>query len=120
MYDRTIGNGLHLLNTALFLYYLFWILVTPFIDADHLTQRFFPPREYGVAIPAIIVVTFFTVACIVASLVMIFGRSADDQSVQPLSPAEVPPFVQPPMKRSPWDAVPTTNSVVSSADGGAG
>ncbi len=55
MNDRTVGVlGLFVVNVA-FLYYTLWMVVTPFVDSTHFTQQWFPPREYGVLIPALTV-----------------------------------------------------------------
>lgn len=66
LYDRTIGNFLHILNISFFAYWTVWVVVTPFVDSSHFTQILFPPREYGLAIPAfimsVIVVVLFSAA----------------------------------------------------------
>jgi dolichyl-phosphate mannosyltransferase polypeptide 2 regulatory subunit len=71
MWDRTIGNGLMVLNLIFFVYYTFWIMVSPFIDTHHFTQVVFPPREYGLVIPAVIISLFFLVALGSAAVVFI-------------------------------------------------
>lgn len=67
IYDRTIGNILHILNTILVAYFVVWILVTPFIDSAHFTQDLFPPREYGLVVPAFLVTIFFGTALTVTA-----------------------------------------------------
>ena len=68
VYDCTVGNVAHVANTAMFLYYFLWICVSPFIDASHFTQRWFPPREYGILIPAVLVSVVVVVSLTVASV----------------------------------------------------
>lgn len=58
--DRTIGNILHIANNAFLAYYLAWIIGMPFVDDDHPLQNFFPPKEYGVALAAVILGFLFT------------------------------------------------------------
>ncbi len=67
LYDRTIGSALHAVNTIAVVYYIAWIGVSPFVDAAHFTQRLFPPREYGLVLPAAVVVLFFAVSLTVAA-----------------------------------------------------
>jgi hypothetical protein len=67
IYDRTIGNVLHAINTVIVAYFVVWILVTPFIDSAHFTQGLFPPREYGLVVPAVLVTTFFGTALTVTA-----------------------------------------------------
>jgi len=68
LYDRTIGRCLMTLNTVWFVYYVVWIGVTPFVDPGHFTHLLFPPREYGIAISALILSTLIVVALTVGSL----------------------------------------------------
>ena len=58
--DRAIGNLLHLGTSAFLVYYLIWVVGTPFVDDDHPFQNFFPPKEYGVAFPAVVLGLIFT------------------------------------------------------------
>ncbi len=68
--DSSIGNILHITCTILLVYYLVWVLGTPFVDIDHPFQNFFPPKEYGVAIPAVVLGTAFTFLTTVAFVCM--------------------------------------------------
>lgn len=77
--DATIGKVLHALNSLFFVYWILWVAVTPFVDASHFTQRFFPPREYGLAIPVIMVSVLFVVAITVSSVHIIRSTGLNDQ-----------------------------------------
>jgi dolichyl-phosphate mannosyltransferase polypeptide 2 regulatory subunit len=68
VYDATIGNALHTLNIVAVGYYVVWILVTPYIDPSHVVHRMFPPKEYGLLIPAVLVTIFASVSLTLASL----------------------------------------------------
>jgi dolichyl-phosphate mannosyltransferase polypeptide 2 regulatory subunit len=90
LYDATIGNGLNGVAQLGFAYYFVWIAVTPFIDATHPTQALFPPREYGLVLPAAVVILFVVTATTVASLhIILWNRRpaaaavADAGSVSP-------------------------------------
>jgi dolichyl-phosphate mannosyltransferase polypeptide 2 regulatory subunit len=74
--DRLVGGSMLLFSTALFIYYTFWVLLTPFIDADHFVQRYFPARHYAILIPAIAgVVAVSGVASFVALVMIRSGKS---------------------------------------------
>ena len=74
LYDATIGNALHTINTAGFVYYILWVGLTPFVDSSHFSQRFFPPREYGVALAAVFLSLIILVAVTCSSLSIMFGQ----------------------------------------------
>ncbi len=74
LYDATIGNVLHVLNTAVFVYYILWVGLTPFVDTSHFSQRFFLPREYGVALAAVYLSLIILVAVTSASLHIMFSQ----------------------------------------------
>lgn len=47
------GAALLASTTLAFLYYSFWVLVLPFVDADQPVHALFPPRHLAVALPAL-------------------------------------------------------------------
>ncbi|XP_017260636.1 dolichol phosphate-mannose biosynthesis regulatory protein isoform X2 [Kryptolebias marmoratus] len=51
--DRTAGMGLVLFSLLLFSYYTVWVIVLPFVDADHVLHRYFLPREFSVILPGV-------------------------------------------------------------------
>jgi hypothetical protein len=81
LYDATIGNVLHVVNTVLTVYYIAWIAVTPFVDATHFSQRLFPPREYGLVLPALAVVLFFGVSLTAAAVQLASAPAADISAI---------------------------------------
>ena len=103
LYDATIGNALHAVNTVAVAYFVFWMALTPFIDDTHFTQGLFPPREYGAVIPAAAVVIFFGVALSVAAIHL---RRVDEPTLSRLldpATSECPPsgVAQPPALGAP-------------------
>jgi dolichyl-phosphate mannosyltransferase polypeptide 2 regulatory subunit len=89
LYDATIGNALHLVNTAGFVYYILWVGLTPFVDSSHFSQRFFLPREYGVALAAVFLSLIILVAVTSSALHIIGSAPAAGGSLS--RPASVPP-----------------------------
>ena len=51
--QRALGLLMAVIATTLYLYYTVWMLMTPFIDADHSLQDYFPDRMYGVMGPTL-------------------------------------------------------------------
>ncbi|XP_069465206.1 dolichol phosphate-mannose biosynthesis regulatory protein [Ambystoma mexicanum] len=51
--DQLVGAGLVAFSSVLFTYYTLWIIILPFIDADHVIHKYFLPREYSVIIPLV-------------------------------------------------------------------
>ncbi|ODQ51397.1 hypothetical protein SAICODRAFT_46525, partial [Saitoella complicata NRRL Y-17804] len=60
-----------LLSTALFAYYSIWILLMPFVDADHPVHALFPPREWAIRIPVVICLLGMTIVGSFLGMVMI-------------------------------------------------
>ena len=68
--DRTIGNVGHVVCTAAYAYYVVWVLITPFVDATHPFQTLFPPREYALALPAVLLSLLVAVLLTVAAYIL--------------------------------------------------
>ncbi|XP_070532865.1 dolichol phosphate-mannose biosynthesis regulatory protein-like [Ptychodera flava] len=49
--DRVAGLGMVALAGAIFLYYTVWMIILPFVDAEHIIHQYFLPRAYAVIIP---------------------------------------------------------------------
>ncbi|KAK9463721.1 dolichol phosphate-mannose biosynthesis regulatory [Lipomyces oligophaga] len=45
---------LFFMSTLLFIYYTIWALVMPFVDSTQPVQKYFPPREWAIKVPVII------------------------------------------------------------------
>jgi len=82
LWDSQIGTGIALVQTAAFLYYFAWTMVTPFVDRTHFTQAYFPPREYGLLVPAGMVIIFFTVTFGVAAWHITFSKYPAENVVE--------------------------------------
>lgn len=52
--DRVIGGTCLLVAVFVFSYYTLWALVTPLFPSDSPIQAYFPPREWAVRLPAIL------------------------------------------------------------------
>ncbi|KAI9319734.1 dolichol phosphate-mannose biosynthesis regulatory [Dichotomocladium elegans] len=59
--DKAVGAVAFFAAIAIFVYYTLWSLVMPFVDEDHPLQNFFPPWEYAIRIPLIVLIVGLTV-----------------------------------------------------------
>lgn len=66
--DRTIGCIVVTFSSIFTLYYMIWIAAMPFVDSEHYSQAWFPPKKYGLVIPAIMGGTLLTVTIVIGSL----------------------------------------------------
>ncbi|KZZ95914.1 dolichol phosphate-mannose biosynthesis regulatory protein [Moelleriella libera RCEF 2490] len=57
--------------SVVFTYYTIWTLLMPFVDDDHPLQSFFPPREWAIRIPVILVLLGSAVVGSFLGMVMI-------------------------------------------------
>mmetsp|Transcript_79850 Transcript_79850/g.222164 ORF Transcript_79850/g.222164 Transcript_79850/m.222164 type:complete len:92 (-) Transcript_79850:149-424(-) len=69
--DKAVGTALLAISVVVFVYYTLWAIVTPFVDADHPLQSFFPARYYAIMIPTLLLVVGITVATTFVALVLI-------------------------------------------------
>ncbi|CAL8322005.1 unnamed protein product [Lota lota] len=51
--DQAVGVSLVGFSLLLFTYYSIWVIVLPFVDADHVLHQYFLPREYTVILPGV-------------------------------------------------------------------
>ncbi|KAK9366309.1 dolichol phosphate-mannose biosynthesis regulatory [Lipomyces kononenkoae] len=49
-----MGHGIFIFATFSFLYYTIWTLIMPFVDTTHPFHSFFPPREWAIRLPVMI------------------------------------------------------------------
>lgn len=52
--DTLVGLGMLLVATAVFLYYTAWTFLLPFVIEDSPIVQLFPPREWIIRIPALL------------------------------------------------------------------
>ncbi|EGZ14088.1 hypothetical protein PHYSODRAFT_316945 [Phytophthora sojae] len=69
--DKAVGLVLLAISVVVFVYYSIWVLLTPFVDEDHIIQQFFLPYHYAITIPAVLLVLLFTGAATFIGMVMI-------------------------------------------------
>ncbi|KAF0700589.1 Aste57867_8925 [Aphanomyces stellatus] len=72
--DQSTGALLLTVSVVSYIYYILWVIITPFVDKDHVVQSFFPERYYAIAIPSILLVVFLTVCSTFIGLVMIRSK----------------------------------------------
>ncbi|KAL7747821.1 Dolichol phosphate-mannose biosynthesis regulatory protein [Sorochytrium milnesiophthora] len=55
--DQTVGFLFLAIASIVFAYYTTWVMVMPFVDADHALQQYFLPRQYAILGPLALLVT---------------------------------------------------------------
>ncbi|KAM3586841.1 hypothetical protein VKS41_001896 [Umbelopsis sp. WA50703] len=73
--DKAVGAAAFSIAVSVFVYYTTWVLIMPFVDADHPLHGYFPANEYRIRIPLMILVVGLTVICSFLALVMIKSKS---------------------------------------------
>ncbi|BFZ56920.1 Dolichol phosphate-mannose biosynthesis regulatory protein [Savitreella phatthalungensis] len=76
--DKFIGLLMLLIATAVFAYYTAWVLVMPFVDQGHPLHELFPPREWAIRIPVVLILVGGGLVGSFISMVMI--RTARKQA----------------------------------------
>jgi len=64
-----------------FIYYMFWVLITPFIDADQPIHKWFPHRQYALTVPMVVFLMMLTIVGIFLGLVMIHSKAPERKKV---------------------------------------
>ncbi|CAO1635332.1 unnamed protein product [Jaminaea pallidilutea] len=54
--DRIVGGAMLFVAAFVFSYYTIWAFVTPFLSSSSSIHSLFPPREWAVRLPALILV----------------------------------------------------------------
>ena len=57
------------------IYYTFWMLISPFIDVNLPIQKYFPERQWGIAVPIFLGVGFLTFALTLTGLALVSDSS---------------------------------------------
>ncbi|GAW24317.1 hypothetical protein ANO14919_139010 [Xylariales sp. No.14919] len=71
MLGTLVGLAMLVAASVVFLYYSIWTLAMPFVDLDHPLHSFFPPREWAIRIPVILILLGSAVVGSFLSVVMI-------------------------------------------------
>ncbi|KAI1313641.1 dolichol phosphate-mannose biosynthesis regulatory protein [Xylaria venustula] len=71
MLGTLVGLAMLVAATVVFSYYSIWTLAMPFVDLDHPLHSFFPPREWAIRIPVILILLGSAVVGSFLSVVMI-------------------------------------------------
>ncbi|KAK9763713.1 hypothetical protein K7432_009379 [Basidiobolus ranarum] len=69
--DRRLGATILAVSTIVFLYYTTWAMIMPFVDEGHSLHELFPPPEYAIRIPVVLLLFGLTVVFTFISMVMI-------------------------------------------------
>ncbi|XP_060928192.1 dolichol phosphate-mannose biosynthesis regulatory protein [Limanda limanda] len=77
--DQAVGSSLVIFSLLLFTYYSVWVIVLPFVDSDHVLQKYFLPREYSVILPGIAAVVLLL--CVGAFIAIIMWKNRKPKKV---------------------------------------
>ncbi|KAK2819406.1 hypothetical protein Q5P01_024967 [Channa striata] len=77
--DQAVGMSLVVFSLVLFMYYSIWVIILPFVDSDHVLQKYFLPREYAVLLPGIAAVILLL--CIGAFTAVVIWKSLKPKKV---------------------------------------
>lgn len=69
MDDHTIGFFALALGSGFMLYYTVWMICMPFVDPEHFSQAWFPPKVYGLVLPSIIGGVILVAAVVTGSII---------------------------------------------------
>jgi len=54
--DKALGGTMLLAAVVVFTYYTTWAILLPFFDSSSQIHDFFPPREWAVRLPALVLI----------------------------------------------------------------
>ncbi|KAI7884373.1 dolichol phosphate-mannose biosynthesis regulatory [Lichtheimia hyalospora FSU 10163] len=80
--DKAVGAVAFFSAIAIFVYYTLWSLVMPFVDEDHPLQNYFPPWEYAIRIPLVILIVGLTVIFSFLGLAMAKSKNAQTKKAK--------------------------------------
>ncbi|CAG9319783.1 dpm2 [Blepharisma stoltei] len=56
MSSKAFGGALMLAGITIFVYYTFWLVVTPYLDTQSFIHNFYPPREWAMQGPKFLLI----------------------------------------------------------------
>lgn len=69
--DKALGQCLLVGTIGSLLYYVVWVIISPFIDATHALQSYFPERKYAILVPTVAFVSILSIVGAFVGLVMV-------------------------------------------------
>ncbi|KAF7338263.1 Dolichol phosphate-mannose biosynthesis regulatory protein [Mycena venus] len=79
--DKLLGGAMLLTAAVVFTYYTTWAMLLPFFDSSSEIHNFFPPREWAVRLPAmILLVGLFAIGTFVANTIIKENRKKARQA----------------------------------------
>ena len=78
--DQVVGMAMMIGGSLTFIYYTLWIIVLPFVAADHVIQKYFPDRMYAILIPVVAGVFALFVIGSFISIVLLKKKRAEKKS----------------------------------------
>ena len=69
--SRQLGTLWFVSVLAFWIYYTFWIVISPFVEPTHSLQRYFPDRKWGIVVPVLLGLGYLCFALTFVGLALI-------------------------------------------------
>ena len=69
--SKSLGTLWFISVLAFWIYYTFWIIISPFVEPSHAMQRYFPDRKWGIVVPILLGIGYLCVALTFVGLALI-------------------------------------------------
>ena len=69
--SRHLGTLWFVSVLAFWIYYTFWIVISPFVEPSHSLQRYFPDRKWGIVVPVLLGLGYLCFALTFVGLALI-------------------------------------------------
>ena len=63
---------------AFWIYYTIWIMISPFIDSNHVIQSYFPERKWGISIPILLGIGFLSISLTFIGIALIMDSTVTE------------------------------------------
>jgi len=78
--DKIVGLLFLGISLFVFSYYTIWVFITPFFEHHYITEEFFPPREWAIIVPIILIIIGITAVASFISYVLITDKRKKKQN----------------------------------------
>ena len=66
-------------TVVFYIYFTFWVMITPLIDSDESIQNYFPERKWAFIIPIYTGCVFLSLVLTFTGLALIYEKDSDDR-----------------------------------------
>ncbi|XP_026665150.1 dolichol-phosphate mannose synthase subunit 2-like [Phoenix dactylifera] len=74
MEDKGVGILISAISLSIFSYYIFWVIILPFVDEDHFIHKYFLPQEFAILIPLLGGAALLSFLCLFIGFVMLKSK----------------------------------------------